>query len=121
MNLSTLALALAIPVAALSLPACSIPTNFSSTSAQTSANGSHFTLSNESAIPIVKFYIEAANKSTRGKNILDQPLQPKESRRITVAAGMTCVSNLKTVFANGTSRKSEKIDVCELGGFTHDN
>ncbi|MBD2261035.1 hypothetical protein [Pseudanabaena sp. FACHB-2040] len=121
MNLSTLALALVIPVTALSLAACSIPANFGSTSTRTNAEDSHFTLSNESSIPIVEFYIEAANKSIRGKNILDQPLQPTESRRITVVAGATCVSNLKTVFADGTSRKNENVDVCELGGLTQDD
>ncbi|MBD1874466.1 hypothetical protein H6F75_13310 [Nodosilinea sp. FACHB-131] len=119
MDLPKLALALAIPVAALSSPACSIPADFGSTSARTSAEDSHFTLSNESAIPIVEFYID--NKSTRGKNILDKPLQPTESRRVTVVAGTPCVSNIKAVFVDGTSKKDAKVDVCELGGYTLGN
>ena len=153
MNLLTLASALAIPVAALSLPA-SFAANFGSTPAQptifaqtTRAEDSHFTLTNSSSSPIVGFYVEAANRSLTkvllikflgilpvrcdfckesnerigSENILAQPLQPEESRRITIAAGTTCLSNIKVVFANRTSRGHENVDVCNLGGITHGN
>jgi hypothetical protein len=124
MNLLTLASALAIPVAALYLPTW-IAANFGSTLtpavlAQTASSDSHFSLNNSSDSPIVKFSVEAANERPGGENILEQPLQPEESRRITIAAGTTCVSNLKVVFANGTSREHKNVDVCKLGGITHD-
>ena len=124
MNLLTLASALAIPVAALYLPTW-IAANFGSTLtpavlAQTASADSHFSLNNSSDSPIVKFSVEAANERPGGENILEQPLQPEESRRITIAAGTTCVSNLKVVFANGTSREHKNVDVCKLGGITHD-
>ncbi|NEQ20182.1 MAG: hypothetical protein F6K28_13235 [Microcoleus sp. SIO2G3] len=123
MNLLTLASALAIPVAALSLPTW-LAENFGSilaptVFAQTASADSHFALNNESSSPIVEFYVEAANERPRGNNILEPPLQPKESRRIRIAAGTTCVSNIKVVFANRTSRKHKNVDVCKLGGITH--
>jgi hypothetical protein len=125
MNLLTLASALAIPVAALSLPVW-ITENFGSilaptVLAQTASADSHFPLNNESSSPIVEFYVEAANERLGGENenILEQPLQPQESRSIMIAAGTTCLSNIKVVFANGTSRKHKNVDVCKLGGITH--
>jgi len=124
MKLLTLASALAIPVAALHLPPW-IAANFGSTLtptvlAQTASADSHFSLNNSSDSPIVKLSVEAANERPGGENILKQPLQPEESRRITITAGTTCLSNIKVVFANGTSREHENVDVCKLGGITHD-
>jgi hypothetical protein len=72
-------------------------------------------------LPVRCDFCKESNERTGGENILAQPLQPEESRRITIAAGTTCLSNIKVVFANRTSRGHENVDVCNLGGITHGN